>query len=40
MTRVNRVRELRLQRALAQAELGRRAGISRQAINAIEQGKT
>lgn len=37
---MNRVRELRLQRALAQAELGRRAGISRQAINAIEQGKT
>jgi molybdate-binding protein/DNA-binding XRE family transcriptional regulator len=33
---VNRVRELRLQRALGQAELGRRAGISRQSVNAIE----
>lgn len=36
---MNRVKELRLQRALGQAELGRRAGISRQAMNAIEQAK-
>jgi putative transcriptional regulator len=35
----NRVRELRTQRAWSQAELGERLAVSRQAINAIENGK-
>ena len=34
----NRVRELRAARGWSQAELGLRAGVSRQAINAIENG--
>ncbi|WP_425506885.1 helix-turn-helix transcriptional regulator [Sphingomonas sediminicola] len=35
----NSVRELRLQRGLSQAELGERLAVSRQAVNAIENGK-
>ena len=35
----NRVRELRETLGLTQKELGERAGVSRQAINAIETGK-
>lgn len=35
----NRVRELRNQRAWSQAELGERLAVSRQAVNAIENGK-
>lgn len=35
----NRVRELRTARGWSQAELGLRAGVSRQAINAIETGR-
>jgi putative transcriptional regulator len=36
----NRVRELRTERAWSQAELGERLAVSRQAINAIENGST
>ncbi len=35
----NRVRELRERAGLTQKELGEAAGVSRQAINAIEGGK-
>lgn len=35
----NRVRDLRTARAWSQAELGDRLAVSRQAINAIENGK-
>lgn len=35
----NRVRELRRKRGWSQAELGKRVGVSRQTINAIETGK-
>lgn len=35
----NRVRELRTLRAWSQAELGERLAVSRQAVNAIENGK-
>jgi putative transcriptional regulator len=35
----NSVRELRLQRGLSQAELGDLLAVSRQAVNAIENGK-
>jgi putative transcriptional regulator len=35
----NRVRDLRLARAWSQAELGERLAVSRQAVNAIENGK-
>lgn len=35
----NRVRELRLARGWSQAELGKHVGVSRQAVNAIENGK-
>lgn len=35
----NRLRELRTQQAWSQAELGERLAVSRQAINAIENGK-
>jgi putative transcriptional regulator len=35
----NRVRDLRTARAWSQAELGERLAVSRQAINAIENGK-
>ena len=35
----NSVRELRLQRGLSQAELGQLLAVSRQAVNAIENGK-
>jgi putative transcriptional regulator len=35
----NRVRELRTARCWSQAELGERLAVSRQAINAIENGK-
>jgi putative transcriptional regulator len=35
----NRVRDLRLQRGWSQAELGERLAVSRQAVNAIENGK-
>jgi putative transcriptional regulator len=35
----NRVRELREGRGLTQTELGELAGVSRQAINAIETGR-
>lgn len=35
----NRVRDLRAARAWSQAELGERLAVSRQAINAIENGK-
>lgn len=35
----NRIRELREQYGLTQQELGRQAGVSRQAIIAIESGK-
>jgi putative transcriptional regulator len=35
----NRVRHLRTERAWSQAELGERLQVSRQAINAIENGK-
>jgi putative transcriptional regulator len=35
----NRVRNLRTERAWSQAELGERLQVSRQAINAIENGK-
>ncbi len=35
----NRMRELRGERALSQAELGGRVGVSRQAINLVENGK-
>jgi putative transcriptional regulator len=35
----NRVKELRTARAWSQAELGERLAVSRQAINAIENGK-
>jgi putative transcriptional regulator len=35
----NRVRDLRTERAWSQAELGARLAVSRQAINAIENGK-
>ena len=35
----NRVRDLRSQRAWSQAELGERLEVSRQAVNAIENGK-
>jgi putative transcriptional regulator len=36
---VNRVRELRTVRTWSQAELGERLAVSRQAVNAIENGK-
>lgn len=35
----NRVRELRQARGWSQAELGSQVGVSRQAVNAIENGK-
>jgi putative transcriptional regulator len=35
----NRVKELRTERAWSQAELGERLAVSRQAVNAIENGK-
>jgi putative transcriptional regulator len=35
----NNVRELRLEKAWSQAELGERLSVSRQAVNAIENGK-
>ena len=35
----NRLRELRAEQGLSQAELGGRVGVSRQAINLIENGK-
>jgi putative transcriptional regulator len=35
----NRLRELRAQHGLSQAELGGRVGVSRQAINLIENGR-
>lgn len=35
----NRLRELRAERGFSQAELGGRVGVSRQAINLIENGK-
>nr|WP_295373792.1 helix-turn-helix transcriptional regulator [uncultured Sphingosinicella sp.] len=35
----NRVKDLRTARAWSQAELGERLAVSRQAINAIENGK-
>jgi putative transcriptional regulator len=35
----NRLRELRAERSWSQVELGARAGVSRQAIIAIETGK-
>jgi putative transcriptional regulator len=35
----NNVRELRLERAWSQAELGEQLSVSRQAVNAIENGK-
>jgi putative transcriptional regulator len=35
----NRVRELRTARSWSQAELGERLAVSRQAVNAIENGK-
>jgi putative transcriptional regulator len=35
----NRVRELRTARAWSQADLGERLAVSRQAVNAIENGK-
>ena len=35
----NRIRELRLQRGLSQEELGRRVGVSRQAIHGVETGR-
>jgi putative transcriptional regulator len=35
----NRLRVLRAERGWSQAELGGRAGVSRQAVNAIETGK-
>lgn len=37
---MNRLRQRRLELGLGQAELGRKAGISRQAVNAIERGQT
>jgi putative transcriptional regulator len=35
----NRIKDLRAERAWTQADLALRAGVSRQAINAIETGK-
>jgi len=35
----NRMRELRGERGISQAELGGRVGVSRQAINLVENGK-
>ena len=35
----NRLRVLRAERGWSQAELGGRAGVSRQAVNAIETGR-
>jgi putative transcriptional regulator len=35
----NRVRELRTSRTWSQADLGERLAVSRQAVNAIENGK-
>jgi putative transcriptional regulator len=35
----NRVRELRADRGWSQTELGRRLGVSRQSVNAIEAGR-
>lgn len=35
----NRIKVLRAERDWSQAELGKRAGVSRQAINAVETGK-
>ena len=35
----NRLRVLRAERGWSQAELGARAGVSRQAVNAIETGR-
>ncbi|WP_324718046.1 helix-turn-helix transcriptional regulator [Carboxydochorda subterranea] len=35
----NRVRELRLAHGLTQQELGRKVGVSRQTINAVENGR-
>lgn len=35
----NRMRELRAENGLSQAELGGRVGVSRQAINLVENGK-
>ena len=35
----NRLRELRAEHGFSQAELGGRVGVSRQAINLIENGK-
>lgn len=35
----NKLRELRAAQGLTQAELAKRAGVSRQTINAIETGK-
>ena len=36
---INRLRVLRAERALSQAELAARLGVSRQTVNAIETGK-
>ena len=35
----NRLRDLRAEQGLSQAELGGRVGVSRQAINLIENGR-
>ena len=35
----NRVRELRSERGWSQTELGERLGVSRQTVNAIENGR-
>ena len=35
----SRLRELRAEQGLSQAELGGRVGVSRQAINLVENGK-
>ncbi len=35
----NRIRELRREQGWSQAELGARLGVSRQTVNAIENGK-
>ena len=36
---LNRIRELRLERGMSQAELAERLEVSRQSVNAIETGK-
>ncbi len=36
---VNRIRDLRTERGLTQADLADRIGLTRQTVNAIEQGK-